>query len=153
MFDELIFKAYPNLKTMDTMYLLRRMVDAGVIQMDALFEEAVSVVGNLERSTKDGEDFKDGSDNKKVLSQWAQHRNPDIPRKRRACIGKIKNKKGWLRVAVAETLTGKAHYFKIPHSAYSDISSITITFNPDGTPEMTNHWWQWKVDSFDEVCK
>lgn len=149
-FDDLIARAYPNWRNMSPTVLLKRMVGDGVIQVDALFEQAISVVGRLGRDSREGRDFVDGSDAKKALT-YKEVRN-DRTTRRVAKISNIEGKEGLLRVIVGETLTGKTYYFRIPREAYEGLRSIRIYWNEDGTPK-DGKWFDYQVNSFRALCK
>jgi hypothetical protein len=151
-FDDLIGKAYRNAKNADPIELLRRMVNDGVIQMDALFEKAISMVGKHTRDSAMGRDFADGSDAKKAITRWSyDSRCPNAKMRRVAMIQKIKNKKGLLRIIVAETLTNEVYYFKVPYDAYKDMTAFYIYFNEDGTPKYNGKSWQYQCKNFTEM--
>lgn len=158
-FEELICKAYKKNETADAMKLLRKMVKDGVIQVDALVEKAISVVGKVKRSSSKGKDFIDGSDAKKATTfqmiEYPSARNNRTKNyvRRVARITNIYNKEGWLRCVVAETLTNQIFYFKIPYSYYKDLTSIAIYFNEDGSPKINGKIWQWKCNTFTEMSK
>ena len=149
-FDDIITKAYREARSMDPIVLLRKMVNDGVIQMDALFEKAISRVGKLERESTEGRDFVDGSDAKKALTQWLIE--PNKTTRRVAQITNIIGKHGALRIIVGETLTGKTYYFKVPKRAYEGLRSIRIYFNEDGTPK-DGKWFAYRCNTFEELCK
>ena len=148
-FEDLINHAYHNVKKMDPMTLLREMVSHGVIQIDALFEQAISTIGSLPRESVQGRDFVDGSDAKKALTQWLIE--PGHSTRRVARIGKIAGKHGPLRIIVGETLTGKTYYFKVPRKIYQGLRVICIYFNADGTPK-NGKWFRYQVSTFEELC-
>ena len=147
-FEDIMGHAYANFKNMDPMVLLRKMVSHGVIQVDALFEQAISVKGRLPRESTEGRDFVDGSDAKKALTRPMLEEGK-TPR-RVAQITNIEGKHGALRIIVGETLTGKTYYFKVPKSAYKSLCSIRIYFNEDGTPK-DGKWFQYRVNTFKEL--
>lgn len=147
-FEDIMAHAYANFKNMDPMVLLRKMVSHGVIQMDALFEQAISVKGRLARQSEEGRDFVDGSDAKKALTQPMVE--PNKTPRRVAQITNIEGKHGALRIIVGETLTGKTYYFKVPKRAYQGLRSIRIYFNEDGTPK-DGKWFQYRVNTFKEL--
>lgn len=157
-FEEIIKKAYRNIETIDTLTLLRKMVNDGVIQVDGLFEKAVSVVGKLDRDSTEGRDFADGSDAKKATTFWqigypsASNSlvNPVV--RRRADIKNLKNKKGVLRCIIAETHTNKVYYFRIPASVYRGKKKISIDFDKNGIPN-GGKYWQWECKSFSEMVR
>lgn len=157
-FEGIIGKAYRNAKNMDPMVLLRNMVNDGVIQVDALFEKAVSKIGKVQRESIAGRDFKDGSDAKKATTCW-RISNPTkknryrVPYVRRvASITNLKNKRGVLRCIVAETETNKIYYFRIPYRAYKGLTTVSIYFNKDGTPKENGKFWQWRRTTFTEMA-
>lgn len=147
-FEDIISHAYSNFKNMDPLVLLRKMVSDGVIQMDALFEKAISVKGKLTRQSVEGRDFVDGSDAKKALTQPLIEK---YSHRRVATIRNIEGKHGALRVIVAETLTGKTYYFKIPKKAYKGLVCIRIYFNADGSPK-DGKWFQYECRTFKQLC-
>ena len=147
--NALIEYAYPNYKNMDPGELLRRMVSEGVIQMDALVEQAISLQGKLPRQSAEGRDFVDGSDAKKALTQPLVE--PGKSSRRVATIKNIMGKHGALRVIVAETLTGKIYFFKIPKKAYRGLGQIRIYFNEDGSPK-DGKWFKYRCYNFQELC-
>lgn len=152
-FEDIIGKAYKHAKNADPLTLLRCMVNDGVIQVDALFEKAVSQIGKIQRDSTTGRDFVDGSDAKKVTTSWCIDNSPATPSVRRvASIMGLKNKKGALRCIVAETETNKVYYFKIPYTAYSGLKSVRIYFNEDGTPKATGNFWKWQCRTFTEMA-
>jgi hypothetical protein len=57
-------------------------------------------------------------------------------------------------LVVTENLTKKQYYFHIPYREYSRMNgnSISIPFNADGSPKLTNRWWKHKVNDFNELC-
>lgn len=147
-FEDIMGHAYANFKNMDPLALLRKMVGDGVIQMDALFEQAISVKGKLKRESVEGRDFVDGSDAKKALTQPAVE--PGKTPRRVATITNIEGKHGALRIIVGETLTGKTYYFKVPRAAYAGLRHIRIYFNEDGSPK-DGKWFQYRVNTFKQL--
>lgn len=134
----------------------------GGMAVESLLERAISIQGKIKRSNKDGEDFIDGSDAKKVTLS----RNSKSDNSLSCHISNLKNKKGILRVAVSDPFRNKVHYFKIPHSLYVGRKTINLSFSHkslDGMPnikEKTNSksfsamvWQYYKCDSFEELCR
>lgn len=152
-FEDIMGHAYANFKNMDPLALLRKMVGDGVIQMDALFEQAISVKGRLKRESTEGRDFVDGSDAKKALTQPLVEFTAKGTRiaRRVAQITNIEGKHGALRIIVGETLTGKTYYFKVPKQDYEGLRSIRIYFNEDGSPK-DGKWFQYQCHTFKELC-
>ena len=104
-FNEIIHYAYPN-TSQTNKTLLKKMVLDGVLQIEILFEQAISLCANLTRESTVGRDFVDGSDAKKVLVQ----NNFEPKRNAYRRVGRItnlKNKQGLLRCIVSEAITGK----------------------------------------------
>jgi len=149
-FEDIIEHAYSNVRNMDPMVLLRKMIAHGVIQVDALFEQAISIKGNLTRESVEGRDFVDGSDAKKTMTQWLIEAGKQT--RRVARVTNIEGKHGVLRIIVAETITGKTYYFKVPKKAYEGLRRISIYFNEDGTPK-DGKWFQYQCHSFKELCR
>jgi hypothetical protein len=158
-FEDIVSKAYRNISGRDPMSLLKAMVSDGVIQIDALFEKAISVTGNIKRDSTIGKDFVDGSDAKKVTVQWrieypnSNNRIVNTSVRRVATITNLKHKRGFLRCVVAETLTKQVYYFKIPYLEYKGLKTVNIYFNQDGSPKENGNFWHCKCNSFKEMCK
>ena len=149
-FDEIFNLAYPNICKRSKQDI-KSLINDGVLQMDALFEQAISVVGNLERESVEGRDFVDFSDAKKVTVQWLYETGAAT--RRVATVRNIRGKQGWLRVIAAETLTDTAYFFKIPKEAYKDISCIRIYFNEDGSPKLDGKWFRYHCATFEELSE
>ena len=152
-FEDIMEHAYANFRNMDPTTLLRKMVSHGVLQIDALFEQAISVKGRLKRESTEGRDFVDGSDAKKALTQSLVEYTYTGTRvaRRVATITNIEGKHGVLRIIVGETLTGKTYYFRVPRRDYIGLRSIRIYFNEDGTPK-DGKWFQYQCHTFKELC-
>ena len=149
-FDNIIKKAYKNANN-ELIKHMRKMIKDGAIQIDALFERAISMSGKHKRDSTMGRYFEDGSDAKKAVSHWVIEPDRNSVR-RRATITNLKNKKGFLRVVVAETLTGKVYYFKVPNYAYRGLRGFNVYFNEDGTPKHDGKSWQYQCKSFKEMA-
>ena len=148
-FDDIIQHAYRGYESMDPVSLLREMVNDGVLQIETLFEKSISMAGNLERESTEGRDFVDGSDAKKCKVQWCHE--VGVKSRRVATVTNIVGKHGILRVIVAETLTGKTYYFKIPKHAYQGLTTVRIYFNEDGTPK-NGKCFDYECEEFKELC-
>lgn len=145
----------------------------GIIAVETLLEEAISKVGKIKRSNKDGEDFVDGSDAKKAVVSL----NDVNSGTRAAFIGNVANKKGILRVLVSEPMTGELFFFKIPNREIKGKGNIKIGFSKEGgmqskvaykmMPEYNilgkkvkfkpksfseKVWLMYRVSSFKELC-
>ena len=150
-FNDLIGKAYRNAKNAEPLELLRRMVNDGVIQIDALFEKAISMIGKMERDPTMGRDFVDGSDAKKATTRPLID-NKSAPR-RVARVTNLAHKKGFLRIIVAETKTNKVYYFKVPYHAYEGLRAFSIYFNENGTPKHKGKAWKYQCNTFTEMSQ
>lgn len=154
-------KAYPKKAHLNKEIL--NFVKDGVIQVETLYEKALSVQGKLKRDSVYGQDFSDGSDAKKCIAathtatryrklvngRYGKYLEP----RHIAKIGRIKNKCGLLRILVHEPIQNKFYFFKIPYAAYEHLthakfSSINIHFNVDGTIGKSSKWEKYRVNSF-----
>jgi Mor family transcriptional regulator len=147
-FDNLMHRAYRGYLRINTERLLERMVEDGVLQIDALLEKTISVVGRIPRDSGVGRDFRDGSDAKKVTSHRSRSRSG---LRNRAQVRKIANKKGILRVMVAETVSGQCYYFRIPYQAYRHLKCISIPFDLQGQLADTK-WKKYQVSGLTQMC-
>jgi hypothetical protein len=160
-FDELALYRWPE-KSAAEIAVYRDLVDTGEIQIESVLENAIAVVGGLQRVAGHGYDFCDKSDAKKTTSvarnnnaergQWA-HSMPV----RRVCA-----KIGGLRIMGYNSITDQFHYFCIPNYAFShllkasSVLEIVIerytnyagnqTFT--GIPGRHQKWWSFEVPSF-----
>ena len=101
-----------------------KQIDHGIISIDNLVEHAISSLGKIDRSNITGQDFIDGSDAKKCTVSGETGR--------RAHICNCKNKKGILRVIVADERNNEVYYFKVPHKYYKGLDVFKILFAADG---------------------
>lgn len=125
------------------------LMNLGIIQISTAFEHAVAQTGSLKVVSTVGSDFCDSSD-----AKLSSVRTCSRGRTYSAPIKCVHNKVGILRVQVYERKQDNFYYFKIPYDAYSHISrtsNIEIGFHLDGTPRKTNKWWQYEVESFEEM--
>jgi hypothetical protein len=55
---------------------------------------------------------------------------------------------------VTERFTGKEYYFVFPYASYKhhNGNTIGIPFEYNGKPKLTNRWWQYNVETFNELC-
>lgn len=143
---------------------LEKAVNIGLLQRDRLVELATSKVGKIAMDSTSGQDLADTSDVKTVVSgirnnnigkgQW-MHSFP---------VRKVASKNGPLRVIAYNKIADKFHYFFIPFSAYQHckhtveivVEQVSGQFskpNFNGMPKTTRQWWQYEVDSFEDLCK
>ena len=140
---------------------LKRMAKKGIVAVETMLEEAISKVGKVKRSNKQGEDFVNGADAKKAIVNFRSH-GPIRSHSREAAVCNLKNKRGKLQVMIAEPESGELFYFIIPYREYKDQNSIVIQFNKNGG-ENTNFngtksqswriWNQYRVKTFRELAK
>jgi hypothetical protein len=143
---------------------LKKFVTMGLIQRDRVVEMAIAKVGGHSIVSIDGQDFCDGSDAKSVVSVA---RNNCISRGQwmnTFTIRRIQSKTGPLRIVAYNKLLDSFHYFFIPHSAYQHLSgqleicienytSHTGEPNFTGVPDISKKWWNYKCNTFEELCK
>lgn len=140
--------------------LLVDLTKNGIVAVETLLEETISLVGRIRRSNTPGEDFIDGSDAKKGIVTL----NDAKTGSRAATIGNVKNKRGVLRICIADPLTKELYYFLIPNSEIGHKTHLKIFFDKDGgmPKKMTKisgpnsfssrAWLEYRVDSFYEFC-
>lgn len=151
-----------RLSKQETNFYLRA-AKHGVIAVETFLEQAIAKVGGLTRTNKTGRDFTDGSDAKKgVVCIHSHGSNGQVDRS--VNIGSLKNKRGILRIMIADPWTQELFYFKVPHSAYLGKNSIHFTFSmkgqstavkyKDGKPTLTWKMWnKYRVMTFKELCQ
>jgi hypothetical protein len=140
---------------------LKRLAKKGVVAVETMLEEAISKVGKVKRSNKDGEDFVNGADAKKAIVNFRSH-GPVRSHSREAGVCNLKSKKGNLQVMIAEPESGELFYFVIPHNEYKNQSSIVFQFNKNGgantdfngtKSQSWRIWNQYRVSTFKEFAK
>ena len=124
------------------------LLNMGLLQVSTAVEHAVAHVGGTTVVSEDKHDLANGDEVKA-----ASVRLRGYGRSYDAHISNTKGKTGNLRVQVYERITDKFYYFVIPHSQYSKVTYLEIPFYLNGLPKFNNHWWDWQVDSFDEMAK
>jgi hypothetical protein len=175
-YKELVKYAYTDMPKVVDDYIIKNMITSGVVQIETLFEHAISIEGNLERKPTLGMDFADGSDAKKVTSSF---RNNDTKRgswTNSYSIRGIKNKKGILRVMGFNRIKSIIQnetvfdYYAIPYEAYSHLNydSLDITldrvsgyFDRSNPPKAGVHLYgnhtgkflKFKVNTFTEMAQ
>lgn len=154
-FDEIFPLAYSDVCE-QSKQIARQMLMDGVIQVETLFELAISKIGNLTRLAINGQDFSDKSDAKKTCV-----RTSNYGKSYSAQIARVHTKVGNLRVMCYERKQDKFYYFVIPRAAYKHIkatSNIEIPFKMNGDPKripannlIYTNWWTYEVNSFEEM--
>lgn len=152
------------------------LISNGLIQIDGLFELALSKTSGLPRRNRKGMDLGDGSDCKKVtsvvrmnhksLGQWTNSYK----------ISNILNKKVGLRImglnrVITNIINQKSSihfdFYAIPYSAYEHINSdcleivldrINGVYNDNNMPELTGSnpntkWEVYRMKDFESLAK
>lgn len=137
---------YKSKKTNEMLSL----VNHGIIAVESLLEYAISRVGKLERSTRDGEDFVDGSDAKKCIINSENSR----AKQRTVNVCNLQNKRGKLRIMVADTDSSEIYMFVVPYKEYrgNRAMKIIISNNTRSNSRNSRIWNQYRVYSFREFC-
>ena len=137
-----------------------------VLNYEDLFELAVACINkSISITLGANKDYSDNTDAKFAISQF---RNND---KRRGCwtnsisIKGSYYKEGPLRVCAYNQLADEFHFFFIPHSEFQHISkngvieiiieNVSGQFHEPaftGVPKLHRKWWQYEVDTFEEMC-
>lgn len=120
------------------------LLEMGLIQVSTVAEHAVAHLGGHTVVSEDSHDISNGDDVKLVTAQW--HRG-----KYDARVVGIINKTGNLRVQIYCKNLDKFYYFVFPYNTYKHVKGIELPFNDDHSPRKSNHWWNWQVDSFEEM--
>lgn len=136
------------------------------LNYEDLFELAIACVNkSITITLGASKDYNDNSDAKFAVSQF---RNNDKARgawMNSIAIKGTYEKTGPLRVCAYNKLADKFHFFFIPHSAFQHISKngvIEIILErvsgcydePEftGIPSRHMKWWEYEVDTFEEMC-
>lgn len=145
----------------ETLEHLEQAVYDGLIQRDRLVELAVSRVSKIATDSKVGQDLADGSDVKSVVSN-ARNNNAKLGQWTNSYkVPKVDTKVGALRVVAYNKILDTFNYFFIPYEAYRGISAIEIVleyathygeYDFTGLPQKNRKWWQYEVDSFEDLC-
>lgn len=125
---------------------MTRLLKMGMIQVSTCFEHAIANTNGSQVVNENCCDLSDGSDGKLCTTQV--HRG-----KCDTHVSNITGKTGKLRVQVYDQQTSKVYWFVIPHSAYSHLKVLEISFNIDGTPNRGTKWWRYEVKSFELLAK
>jgi hypothetical protein len=137
----------------------KRLLLKGEIQISTMVENvmAFNSGGLYVKDSGDGKDFSDDSDAKTctVINNGSEKNGARFTGR----VAGIGAKEGTLRVLCYNRFLDKFYFFKIPYDAYKHLThakygSIDIGFNIH-TKEIsdTGKWYQYRVSSFDELCK
>ena len=125
-----------------------KLLDIGLLQVSTAFEHALANKGGHQVVSENGRDISDGSDAKLAT---VRHRAKETAYS--AHVSSTKNKTGKLRVQVYEKKQDKFYYFVIPFNAHNKVKYLEIPFSLTGEPQRTNHWWNYEVQTFDDLSK
>jgi len=150
--------------TQEELEVLKKLSKIGLIQRERLVEIAISNLSGIAMDSTHGRDHADGSDTKTVVSQMRNNNHSRGSWMNSFTIRNVKTKTGALRVVAYNKLQEKFHYFFIPKVAYGDtVDQIEIVIenvrgymnqpNFTGTPSTHRKWWDYEVNTFEELCK
>lgn len=132
-------------------------IELGLMQASTVAEHAVASVGGHQVVSEDSHDISNGCDVKlatvREYSDFSRYG---------AGVRNFQNKTGDLLVIVYERHQERFYYFRIPHSAYSNLKEVCIPFLSDGSPHrdvpVTYHnrtgkqkWWKYEKATFEEM--
>lgn len=157
-FDFLAPYRWPD-KTPNEILLYRELVSYGDLQIETILENALAITSNTyKRIASVGQDFCDGSDAKKVVSQF---RNNNIVQRtwtNSFKISGLQNKTGLIRALCFSKYANKFYGFVIPYFEYAGRQMIEVPLdrfsNGPGTPLgiPTGKWTKYLVRSFNELA-
>lgn len=127
---------------------VHQLLHMGAIQVSTAFEKALANVGGFTALSESGRDGSDDSDAKLVSARY-HHSNTLYDGYVSNTAGKI----GKLRVQLYERNHNKFYYFIIPKVAHSTVKYLEIPFDLLGNPKRKNRWWNYEVNSFEELAK
>lgn len=146
---------------------VKELLTLGLLQRDRLMEMAVSKVSGVAMDSGIGKDLANGGDIKTaVLSSRNNHKKKGIWTSS-FNIHNIATKVGDLYVIVYNKVLSKFHYFRIPYDSYRHLTTVLeiilerYTIDPaskstpvwSGINNVKCKWWQYEVESFDEMCE
>lgn len=141
-----------------------KLVDVGLLQRDRMVEMAISKVSGLEMDSTVGQDFSDGSDAKAVVLSMRNNNKKKGTWTASFPIHKVSGKNGDILAVAYNKVLNKFHYFRIPYHTYRHITYVLeiiverydnmIGIEPKwtGIPNVNCKWWDYEVDSFEEMC-
>lgn len=147
-FDELYDHRYPQ-STAEDRAMRRKMCEDGEIQIETMLENAICLAGGLTKDSVDHRDFTDGSDAKKVVSQYRRKTKGDA---NGYLIPKVTNKTGTLRIMAWNKLAGRFDYFVIPNKAYRHTSTLEITLCIYSGDTGYGQYRKYQVKNFKEMA-
>ena len=136
-------------------------IQLNYLPYEDLFELAIASVNkNTSISLGKGQDFDDGFDAKVCIARTHNYG------KNYGGTVRCKTKKA-CRVLLYENINDKFYFFAIPTEDYKEVSlpfkrpskadsyiiKSGLEFIPPVKPKLDNKWWQFQVDTFEEMCK
>lgn len=160
-FDYLAPYRWPG-KTKKQIAAYRELIATGEIQIETVLENALCTASNgaYDRVCEDSFDHSDGSDAKKVVSQFRcnDHRKDHWTNSWK--ISNIRNKTGLIRALCLSKQTGQFHHYAIPYLAYRDLTVIELTLDtsrgyrePKGIPNPNSKWQIYEVEDFTKLAQ
>lgn len=153
----------------------QKLIANGLIQIDGLFELAVSRISGLPRTNRKGMDLADGSDCKKVTSVFRMNHKARGQWTNSYKISNILNKKVGLRIMglnrvitniVNKKIAVHFDFYAVPYSAYENIQSncleivldrINNVYNDEDIPELKGSnpktkWELYRMPDFESLA-
>lgn len=144
-------RLYQEFKLKDAILLLE---SKDLIDVGELAELAISKKSKIIRCSKNHPDI-DLVSGKQIKHARTNPENPTYEGKNLVAYITTRNHKSTILTIVTERLTNKEYYFVFPYSSYSHVNANTIgiPFYSDGKPYLKNKWWQYQVESFEQLCE
>ncbi len=132
----------------------RQLVATGEIQIETVLENTLAKVsGKYTRVAEDANDLSDGSEVKKVVSQFRCNDHGRDSWMNSFKVSNTRNKTGLLRVLAYSKYQKKFYFFAIPKYAYGDLPNVEIILDrstgyrePVGIPR--GKWARYQVEDF-----
>jgi len=140
-------------------------VRRGFIQRDRIVEEAIARVGGKKIISIVGQDFCDGTDAKTVTSVERNNHKSKGGWMISMPVRSIQSKTGGLRIVAYNQMRDEFYYFVVPNHAFAGLTVVEIIIESytrkefidkrpdfDGIPRRHMAWWQYEVNSFEELA-
>jgi len=122
-----------------------------LINIGEVAEQAISIGSNVALCSKNTPEID------LVSGKQIKHgkTNPATQNNGLKAFCSIKNHTSTILFVATETYTQKEYYFVFPYSSYKRYygNTLCVPFNWVGTPVRSNHWWDYEVASFEELCQ
>lgn len=130
---------------------IRILEDRGLINIGEVAEQAISIGSNVALCSKNTPEID------LVSGKQIKHgrTNPVTQHTGLKAFCSIKNHSSTILFVATEAYTQKEYYFVFPYSSYKryNANTLCVPFNWCGVPTRSNHWWDYEVDSFEQLCK